>query len=171
VDETIDQRLAELLGSRVPESARPSPRERIVQAALQLFAEHSYGGATTKAIAQRAGITERTLFKYFPSKEELFGRTVFPALLQVLAPVTAEPAIERARASGQIRDLPTDVVLGAIVGQIAGFVVTRLLLAPDLPWDDEREAERIVGLIMHGIAGTHRVAGTAPTGAEPRWGW
>ncbi|HEY9723247.1 MAG TPA: helix-turn-helix domain-containing protein, partial [Oscillatoriaceae cyanobacterium] len=38
---------------------------RIVQAALELFAEHSYEAATTQAIARRAGVTERTLFRHF----------------------------------------------------------------------------------------------------------
>ena len=58
---------------------RASPRRRsaeerrrqILDAALSLFARHGYGGTTTKAIAQEAGITEGLIFHYFGGKAEL----------------------------------------------------------------------------------------------------
>jgi AcrR family transcriptional regulator len=67
-----------------------SPRARIARAALELFAKHSYEGTTTKAIAARAKTTERTLFKHFKSKDQLFARTVFPAFLSALMPTVME---------------------------------------------------------------------------------
>ena len=63
-----------------------------------------------------------------------------------------------------MRDLPTDVILRAIVGQIASYVVTRLLLAPDGSWDDAREAAQIMDLIMHGIVSGARDAETQASG-------
>ncbi len=47
-------------------------KERILEAALKLFSEKGYLGATTKEIARVSGISEVTLFRYFQSKEKLF---------------------------------------------------------------------------------------------------
>ncbi len=53
----------------------PSPqqakRSALLQAALELFAEHGFNGASTAQIARRAGVASGTLFFYFQSKEEL----------------------------------------------------------------------------------------------------
>lgn len=46
-------------------------RDKIVRAALEVFAEAGYRGATTRRIAQHAGVNEVTLFRHFGSKEEL----------------------------------------------------------------------------------------------------
>ena len=46
-------------------------RERILQAALDLFRKHGLEGTTTKQISKRAGIAEGTLFNYFKTKEDL----------------------------------------------------------------------------------------------------
>ncbi len=46
-------------------------RQRILRAALDLFSEVGYTRATTRAIADRAGINEVTLFRHFGSKKEL----------------------------------------------------------------------------------------------------
>ena len=78
--------LARLLAAP-PEDPTPDTASRITAAALELFAERSYEGATTSAIARRAGVTEKTLFKHFGSKERLFARTVYPALVRLIEPV------------------------------------------------------------------------------------
>lgn len=52
----------------------PNARARLEQAALQLFSERGFDQATTAEIATRAGLTERTFFRYFADKREvLFG--------------------------------------------------------------------------------------------------
>jgi len=48
-------------------------REKIVDAALRTFSRHGFRGSTTRRLARAAGITEVTLFRYFPTKEKLFG--------------------------------------------------------------------------------------------------
>jgi AcrR family transcriptional regulator len=60
--------------------------QRIVQAATDEFKRAGYAGATTAAIARKAEVTEAQLFRYFPSKSELFKETVFnPLDAQLLA--------------------------------------------------------------------------------------
>ena len=51
-------------------------RSSLLQAALDLFAEQGYAGTTTKAIAQRSGVTEAILFRHFHTKEELLRAVV-----------------------------------------------------------------------------------------------
>lgn len=56
----------------------PSPqktdatRQSIVDAAFAEFLEHGYARGTTVSVAQRAGLSKVTLFRYFESKEALF---------------------------------------------------------------------------------------------------
>lgn len=58
----------------------------IVQAAEDVFAEVGFTGATTSELAKRAGVTERTLFKYFPSKFDLYKRILSGLLLSTIVP-------------------------------------------------------------------------------------
>ncbi|HEY3377352.1 MAG TPA: helix-turn-helix domain-containing protein, partial [Armatimonadota bacterium] len=48
-----------------------STRERLLIAALDQLVEHGYRGATSRNIAQAAGVNEITLFRHFASKDEL----------------------------------------------------------------------------------------------------
>ncbi|WP_456324036.1 TetR/AcrR family transcriptional regulator [Desulfonauticus submarinus] len=47
-------------------------REKILKAAKKLFAQKGFKGTTTKMLAQEAGISESSLYKYFSSKEEIY---------------------------------------------------------------------------------------------------
>jgi AcrR family transcriptional regulator len=49
----------------------------LLAAATAEFTENGYAGATTAAIARRGAVTEAQLFRYFPSKADLFREAVF----------------------------------------------------------------------------------------------
>jgi AcrR family transcriptional regulator len=52
----------------------PNSRGRLEQAALDLYTERGFDDTTVADIAERAGLTERTFFRYFADKREvLFG--------------------------------------------------------------------------------------------------
>src|ERR1043165_2652281 len=51
-------------------------RQRILAAALDLFSELSFDGATTREIAARAGVTQPLLNYHFSSKDELWRAAV-----------------------------------------------------------------------------------------------
>jgi TetR/AcrR family transcriptional regulator len=67
---------------------RPSTQKEaaILLAATRLFGDKGYRGARTAEIAAAAGVTERTLFRYFPSKDSLYRRVMFPAVLAATMP-------------------------------------------------------------------------------------
>ena len=54
------------------ENDEKTTQEKIFAAALALFAEHGYKATTTKAIAEKAGVNEVTLFRNYSNKENLF---------------------------------------------------------------------------------------------------
>jgi AcrR family transcriptional regulator len=47
-------------------------RQRLLQAAQELIEEGGYGAASVAAIAERTGLAAGTLYRHFPSKEQLF---------------------------------------------------------------------------------------------------
>ena len=53
----------------LPEAER---RRMILDAALTLFARDGYAGAEVEQIAREAGIGKGTIYRYYPSKRELF---------------------------------------------------------------------------------------------------
>ena len=55
---------------------RSSTKERILHAALKLFSQKGYLGATTREIAAIADVAELTLFRCFVSKEQLLEEVI-----------------------------------------------------------------------------------------------
>src|SRR6478736_2029033 len=49
----------------------PDAQGRMARAALELYAERGYEQTTVQDIAARAGVTERTYFRYFADKREV----------------------------------------------------------------------------------------------------
>ena len=57
-------------------SAGTETRRAILEAALDLFSERSFDGASTRLIAERAGVTQPLLNYHFAGKEELWRAAV-----------------------------------------------------------------------------------------------
>lgn len=76
------------------QSLRERRREQtwtaIHEAALKRVREHGMRGTTVEEIAQEAGVSPRTFFNYFPSKED--------AVLGLREPVVSEEILETDRA-------------------------------------------------------------------------
>jgi AcrR family transcriptional regulator len=86
-----------------PPASRPTARdvsatrtrEALIDAALDLFAHQGYDATTTEQITERAGVSPRTFFRYFPTKESVvfhrdhgFMRSFASAFLE--QPATAD---------------------------------------------------------------------------------
>jgi AcrR family transcriptional regulator len=62
---------------RTPAGVKSQQRVKdILQAGRDVFAEKGYDAATSAEIAQRAGISEATVFSYFSGKRELCARVI-----------------------------------------------------------------------------------------------
>ena len=86
---------------------------RLQRAALDLFRERGYDRTTAAEIAERAGVTERTFFRYFPDKREVLfdGEAVLrSALLRSIADTPNEvgPLATLLRAFRSVQSLLED---------------------------------------------------------------
>jgi AcrR family transcriptional regulator len=89
----------------------PDAQGRLQQAAVELFLERGYDETTVAEIAARAGLTERTFFRYFADKREvLFSGS--GALEEMLVRAVREAPPELA---------PIDVAEAAVVAVCAFF--------------------------------------------------
>ena len=67
-------------------------RARLIEATRGVVSEVGYAHASTRAIAQAAGVAEGTIYRHFPDKASLFFATVLEANTAVVAWVTELPA-------------------------------------------------------------------------------
>jgi len=80
--ESFDDALKAYMESRVNDEPG-GKRQDIVTAALELFSQKGYSATTTASIAKTAGVSEKTLFKYYPTKKELFMRVYYDAAVNL----------------------------------------------------------------------------------------
>jgi AcrR family transcriptional regulator len=75
-------------------------RERIVDAAVELFAEHGVGGTSLQMIADAIGVTKAAVYHQFPTKDEIVLAVAEAELARLDALIAAaerEPSRARAR--------------------------------------------------------------------------
>jgi AcrR family transcriptional regulator len=79
----------------VPSKSAPparEPRERILDAAAEVFAERGFGGAGVDEIARRAGVNKAMLYYYVGDKAALFGEVVSASIGRISEAVTSSLA-------------------------------------------------------------------------------
>ena len=67
-------------------------RARLIEATRSVVREVGYAHASTRAIAQAAGVAEGTIYRHFPDKASLFFATVLESNAPIVAWVTTLPA-------------------------------------------------------------------------------
>ncbi|BCU82776.1 TetR family transcriptional regulator [Polycladomyces abyssicola] len=68
-------------------------QKKILEAAIHVFAEKGFSGASTSEIAERAGVAEATIFKHYRTKKGLLLRLVIPAIARVASSYIATPVL------------------------------------------------------------------------------
>ena len=124
---------------------QPDASQRLVLAALDLFAERGYENATVTEIAGRAGLTKSTFFRHFADKREvLFGGETMTGLLVegiAAAPATATPL----EAIGHALDA---VGREAFTQELRDFTARRRAVIAANPELQEREALKGLALAV-----------------------
>jgi AcrR family transcriptional regulator len=77
-------------------------RQKILDAALRLFADHGYAGASTQAIIEASRVTKPVLYYHFGSKAGLFRAVVDRAENQLLEMIS--------RIKGEVKNTPERLV-------------------------------------------------------------
>jgi AcrR family transcriptional regulator len=81
----------------------PTPAQaRVVDAALELFAQHGVGGTSLSMIADRIGVTKAAVYHQFRTKDEIVlaaAEAELARLEAAIAAAEAEPTREQARAA------------------------------------------------------------------------
>ena len=57
-------------------SMTPTRRERLIAAAEHVFVEMGYGAASMDGIARRAGMSKKTIYQVFETKQDLFAAVI-----------------------------------------------------------------------------------------------
>jgi len=137
----------------------PDAPRRLHQAAFELYTERGYEQTTVAEIAARAGLTERTFFRHFADKREVFFENSDEFRAALLEPVAAAPASAT----------PLEAVTAGLKAAGSAFpleLVRRrhaLILAnPEL---QERELQKLASLAAS-LAETLRQRGVPDTAAE-----
>ncbi|MDK0521179.1 TetR/AcrR family transcriptional regulator [Streptomyces sp. ML-6] len=105
-------------GERRRDSA--ATRRRLLEAARDLFAERGYEATTVRSIAERAGVNQALLFRYFGSKQGLLTEVVAQGDLERLRATPPEELFETAlrsmltRSAGGTEDRSLEVYLRSV---------------------------------------------------------
>lgn len=92
--------------AQLPVAEGPGMRDRIFDAAIDLFAEKGFHGASVRELAQAVGVETASLYYHFPSKQELL-REMFDRfmgdILQMLRDASAGPGTPSQRLAEVVR--------------------------------------------------------------------
>src|SRR5271156_216964 len=88
-------------------------RQRILEAATELFLAQGYGSTTIEAVAARAGISKRTFYDRFDDKSVLFAAVVH-RIIEHIRPPPEVPLIEGATLSEVLRRLARMILSAAL---------------------------------------------------------
>lgn len=70
---------------QIPEDKKMTPAQtKVLQSAIQLFAEQGYSATSTAAVAEDAGVSQAVIFKYYKNKEGLLDQILNLAIDNLL---------------------------------------------------------------------------------------
>jgi AcrR family transcriptional regulator len=122
---------------------RSDNRDRILESAYQLFYERGFTRISMDAVAERAGITKRTLYNHFDSKDALFGEMLKRQSTLAVARIRSWATRQDGSAADLIDGIFTGLAAWSSKKRWEGSGFTRLALElADLPGHPARMAAR-----------------------------
>jgi AcrR family transcriptional regulator len=132
-----------------PKPAAPprEPRQRILDAAAEVFAERGFGGAGVDEIARRAGVNKAMLYYYVGDKAALFGEVVSACVGRISEAVTAALA-ETEDPRARLRAIPRAFVRTVRERPFLPQLMLREIAAggPNLPPEAVKQIAEIMGM-------------------------
>jgi AcrR family transcriptional regulator len=128
--------MAEVPSAGLRERKKAATRAALHEAALRLFAERGYSATTVADIAAAAGVSQRTFFRYFESKEDVALQDVTLLLPAFERVIRGRPAAEPPLRA--LRDAFLAVAGGAQAPQIA-----LLYSGPPISWRSPLTLSRV----------------------------
>src|SRR6266705_2863077 len=83
-------------GVTLRDRARDAIRDEVLTRAWLLFAEQGFAATTIEQVAEAAGMSRRTFFRYFSGKDELVAARLLASGDQLAAALAARPRSEPA---------------------------------------------------------------------------
>jgi AcrR family transcriptional regulator len=119
--------------------ARNITEARIVEAAVQLFAQHGFKGTSTRDIAHLANVNEATLFRHFGRKADLFW-------------AAADSRLNSLKLNRELQhELSSDADPQTVIPMIVSFITESMFQRPELM--------RLLYVAGFELAGTNRLLG------------
>lgn len=131
------------------EGKQTEKQKKILEAAIEIFAEKGFSGASTSEIAQKAGVAEATIFKHYRTKKGLLLRLVIPAIGKVAKPILIQSLLDILD-----QDEPLEVIIPKIFKDRMDFLEQhwpriKVILIEAVFHDEIREAIR--NHVLHNI--------------------
>ena len=103
---------------------RAAASDRLIEAGIEVFGEHSYEAATTRMIAKRAGVNIAAIPYYFNGKQGLY-HAVVEHIVEKLQPFV-QPTLENIRervAQGDLSPAEAIFLVETLLGKMVDFMV------------------------------------------------
>jgi AcrR family transcriptional regulator len=140
------------------DEALTDTQRKILTAALEVFSDRGFAGASTATIASRAGVAEKTLFAQFKTKAELLTRTLRPSVFLLIEPRVFDRVREAVKTEGKslddvLRALMRDRVdLASKHPKKLKLIAHELLLRPELLGNIGREFQTsLVPIVLSSV--------------------
>lgn len=162
--------------SALPQRSQLERRHAILSAALDLAAEGGYEAVQVRDIARRAGVTVRTIYQYFPSKDHILqeawslwadrvedfvlgnleGTTPAQLATEVLCRLTLfaarQPSIARAIMRSTLKHDEATAPLFVLKREVAARMLDSVLM----PWMEPAKVPRVTNVLLMTWGGLFR---------------
>ncbi len=116
---------------RPPRSRHPATQDRILDAALEVFSERGFEGATVRQIAAKVGVTDPALYSHFKGKKEIFEALMKEAGPDLLATIAGGERLGQLPARTAILEMFGAIVDAWATPRARAFTSLILRMGPD----------------------------------------
>lgn len=142
-------------------------RERLVRAALELFATAGYHDTTTPDIAKKAGVAEGTIYRHFDGKRQLLNE-LYRGAARAASKLVKDADALNVGPRQKLAELGRGLVAGA-VREPAAARLFFVLRHGDLLDDESRKAARDFRLGIEALVAQGKADGSVKPGAAEVW--